>query len=128
MLGVLGDSNGSLGRKLNREAVRRLELAHDHGFTHTELAELYETLKLQIEAACPGWRADRVECADGSHAFVGALGLALVITQDRGIYVGRLGKTALEGVLFYTGAVITANGHVAFPPPNPNSPGTRTVR
>ncbi|HET9952988.1 MAG TPA: hypothetical protein VFQ61_00720 [Polyangiaceae bacterium] len=123
---VPGES--SSGHLLNREALRRLELAHDAGWTADELAELYNELKIQIENTCPGWRADRVKCSDGSEAFVGALGPVLLVLPDRGLFIGHLGATAADGALFYTGMVMSPDGCLMFPPPNTSCPGTRRVR
>jgi len=112
---------------LNGQALFRLQEAHAQAWSHDELAELYNDLKLQIEQACPGWRADRVKCSDGSHGFVGALGPVLVILPDRAIYLGQLGGTAADGLLFYTGLVVLPDSTVAFPAPNPAAPGTRRL-
>jgi hypothetical protein len=115
------------GRTLNREAMRRLGLAHDAGWSYAELADLYDVLRMQIEGACPGWRATRVKCSDGSHAFIGALGPVLVIMPDRRIYLGQLGTDSSEGAVYWSGLSFVG-GIVIFPAPNPSAPGTRQVR
>jgi hypothetical protein len=116
------------GRALNREAIRRLELAHDAGWNCDKLAELYDDLKTQIERLSPGWRATRIICSDGSHGFVGELRPVLVIMTDRSIYTGLLGRTPADGLLYTTGFSLSPSGAVAFPPPNPSAPGTTRVR
>jgi hypothetical protein len=121
-------SGPNQGRFLNREAIRRLELAHGAGWSYDDLAELYNDLKLQIERLCPGWRADRIRCSDGSHGFLGSLGPVLVIMPDRSIYLGRLGATAADGLVHYVGLVPQPNGSFAFPPPQPAAPGTSRLR
>jgi len=113
---------------MNREAVRRLTLAHDSGWSYDELVELYDELRLQIQAANPGWTADRASCRDGSTAFVGGLGAVLAILPNRSLFIGHLSSAAEEGLLSYSSMTFTQTGSVQFPPPNPNALGTKRVR
>ena len=124
-LSILGSPDES--KALNREALQRLQRAHAAGADAEALAELYDHLKLQIEQACPGWRAQRVKCSDRSHGFIGALGPVLVIRQNREIYLGHLGATAADGLLYYTELVSLADHTLAFPPPCLTAPGTRRL-
>lgn len=116
------------GTFMNREAVRRLALAHDSGWSYDELVTLYDDFRLQIQAASPGWTADRASCSDGSAVFVGGLGAVLAVLPDRSIFIGRLGSAPTEDLLSYAGMSFTRSGSVEFPPPNPAAPGTRKVR
>ena len=113
---------------MNREAVRRLTLAHDSGWSYDELVALYDDFRLQIQGASPGWTADRASCSDGSTVFVGGLGAVLAIMADRSLYLGHLSSASAEGLLSYAGMTSTRSGSVVFPPPNPGAPGTRRVR
>ena len=113
---------------MNREAVRRLVLAHDSGWSYDELVALYDELRLQIQAASPGWTADRASCRDGSTAFVGGLGAVLAILPNRSIFIGHLSSAADEGLLSYSGMTFSPTGLVQFPPPIPGALGTKRVR
>ncbi|HTU60940.1 MAG TPA: hypothetical protein VMF89_20950, partial [Polyangiales bacterium] len=126
-LPILAGAEEHDSKALNREALRRLQAAHGVGFSADALAELYNHLKLQIEQACPGWRAQRIKCSDLSHGFIGALGPVLVIQQNREIYLGHLGATAADGLLYYTELVPLADHTLAFPPPCLTAPGTRRL-
>ena len=116
------------GTFLNREAVRRLCLAYDSGWSYDELVALYDDLRLQIQGASPGWTADRAFCSDGSTAFVGGLGAVLAIMPDRSLWLGKLGSTPAEGLLSYSGMTFTHAGTVHFPPPNPAARETKRLR
>lgn len=116
------------GTFMNREAVRRLGLAHDTGESYDELVALYDAFRLQIQAASHGWTADRASCSDGSTAFVGGLGAVLAILPDRSLLIGHLGSASDEGLLSYAGMTFTDSGAVQFPPPNPAARGTRRIR
>jgi len=121
-------SGENAGTFMNREAVRRLTLAHDSGWSYDELVTLYDDLRLQIQAASPGWTADRASCRDGSTAFVGGLGAVLAILPNRSLYIGHLGSAEEEGLLSYSGMTFTHTGSVQFPPPNPRALGTKRIR
>lgn len=113
---------------MNREAVRRLGLAHDSGWSYDELVALYDDFRLQIQGVNPGWTADRASCSDGSTVFVGGLGAVLAILPDRSLFIGQLGSAVEEGLLSYAGMTFTQAGSVQFPPPNPGARGTRQIR
>ncbi|HEU5073099.1 MAG TPA: hypothetical protein VFU02_02985 [Polyangiaceae bacterium] len=113
---------------MNREAVRRLGLAHDSGWSYDELVALYDEYRVQIQAASHGWTADRASCSDGSTVFVGGLGAVLAILPDRSLLIGQLGRAPTSGLLSYAGMSFTRSGSVQFPPPNPNGQGTRRIR
>ena len=83
----------NLGRDMNREAIGHLTSARAAGASHHEMADMYEGMAGQIKQASKGtWGAGRVECADGSHGFIGdAGGRELAITPDRQIHVGPPG-------------------------------------
>jgi hypothetical protein len=96
-----------------REAITRLVSARRQGRTIAEVADLFESLKEQIEDTAEDWRADRARCADGSIAFVGRPH-SLVIHPD-GIYVGPLGGP--DDFLPTVGITRDEQGWV-FPAPN----------
>jgi len=125
-------SGGNIGRFLNQEAVDRLILAHDAGWSYAQLVDLYDGFRLQIQRASPGWIADRASCSDGSTAFVGALpGVAnrvLVVMPDRSMFLGSLGATQVDGLLSYSGMTFTPTGTVQFPAPNAAAPRTTRLR
>jgi hypothetical protein len=97
---------------MNREAVSRLKAAWQRGMSHELIAELYESLKRQIESTADDWRADRVLCLDGSVAFVGQV--HVLVVHQSGIFVGQLGS-----LLPFVGGKMTPEGYV-FPAPDLN--------
>jgi hypothetical protein len=125
-------TGGNVGRFLNQEAIRRLTLAYDAGWSYDQLVDLYDNFRLQIQRSCPGWTADRAACSDGSTAFVGALPAAsnriLVIMRDRSLLLGSLGATRSAALLSYAGMTFAPGGTVQFLPPNPVAPGTTRLR
>lgn len=113
------------GQAMNREALRRLVLARGAGSSSAILARLYERYKAQIEAAVPGWRAHSARCVDGSYAFIGSKGPALVIMPDGRILKGRF---ADDGLLRWRPLQSMPDGTIAFPPPDPSAVGTTEVQ
>jgi hypothetical protein len=119
---------GNVGKFLNSEAIRRLILAYDSAWSYDDLVDLYDSFRLQIQRANPGWTADRGGCSDGSTVFVGSLGAVLAIMPDRSLLLGQLAGAPAAGLLSYQGMTVTPTGTVQFPPPNPSAPGTRRLR
>ena len=105
---------------MNREALDRLVLARNVGWSYDKLAALYMIMKAQIENAVPGWRAQSERCVDGSYAFIGSKGPVLVIMPDCRMFVGRFGE-----LVSWVGLQPQANGTFAFPAPNTAARGTR---
>ena len=115
-----------VARTMHREALRHVLQARNDGADHHTLAELYEGLKVQIEAAEVGWRAIRGACTDGSHLFrgVGAGALVLVITPACVIMTGSLYP---GGLIDPTGIEHYPDRGWLFPPPDPRAPGTKVL-
>lgn len=109
---------------MNRKALNRLVLARAAGWSYDRLADLYDTMKRQIEAAVPGWRATRVKCVDGSHAFIGSKGPVLVILTSGRIFRGRF---ASDGLISHVGLKPLPDGSVAFRAPDLTASGTVEV-
>lgn len=123
---------GNVGRFLNQEAIRRLVLAHDAGWSYAQLVDLYDAFRLQIQRTSKSWSADRAACSDGSTAFIGALPTlpdrVLVIQPNRSLWLGTLNPAPAGGLLSYSGMTFAPDGTVQFPPPNPHAPGCTRLR
>jgi hypothetical protein len=125
-------SAGNAGRFLNQQAIARLILAHDDGWSYDQLVDLYDSFRLQIQRASPGWTADRAQCTDGSTAFLGTLptiaNRVLVIMPDRSLWIGSLGTAPSDGLLTPIGMSFAPDGTVQFPPPNTAAPTAKRLR
>jgi hypothetical protein len=90
---------------------------------------MYDGMRAQIEreatARGQDWSAQRACCEDGSIAFLGSKGPALVITPGRDIAIGKAygGSDALIDVSRTT----FSGGGVVFPTPNLQSPGAKVL-
>jgi hypothetical protein len=88
------DPNAFVG-SMNGEAVRYLKAARDQGASPAQLVDLYNGMKLQIEAEASvrgqEWGAGKVPCEGGYTAFIGNAKPALVIPPEPGdpIYIGE---------------------------------------
>lgn len=112
---------------MNHEAVARVLLAHADGWSYDDLADLYQRLKVQIEANNPSWTAARARCADGSHVFTGSLGRSLLFCPDRTVWVGDLGKAPQVTLISYQGMTVAPGGTLVFPVPNLAAPNTKQL-
>lgn len=85
--------------------------AFEGGMPRSDIADLYDFLKKQIEAVAGGsWRANRWECVDGSVVFLGEI--HVLVISDTGIFAGKINALVTPA----SGTVV--GGRFLFPAPN----------
>ncbi len=117
-------ANGNVGQQMVREAVQRVVLMKKHGWPPDDLADFFDHLKRQIEAADRSWKADRSLCADGTHCFAGPYGDAIVFCPDGAILRGQVRTGCMLDPLKM---VQSPQGRFMLPAPNRNARDVRPV-
>jgi len=109
---------------MNKEAERRLVLAHVYGWSYDRLAVLYTDYTKQIHALYPGWKANTGRCADGSRMFVGEFFTNLLVILPTGqIFKGHW----KPGGLLSPTPITLADGTIGYSPPNIHAPDAREI-